>query len=69
MPSSNGVNDALIVKAVQEGALDEAAVDQACERILNIVFRYMENRDENAVFDREKDHGQRLRWRKNVSSF
>jgi len=57
MPSSNGVNDALIVKAVQEGALDEAAVDQACERILNIVFRYMENRDENAVFDREKDHG------------
>ena len=57
MPSSNGVNDALIVKAVQEGSLDEAAVDQACERILNIVFRYMENRDENAVFDREKDHG------------
>ena len=56
MPSSNGVNDALIVKAVQEGTLDEAAVDQACERILNIVFRYMENRDENAVFDREKDH-------------
>ena len=41
---------------MQEGTLDEAAVDQACERILNIVFRYMENRDENAVFDREKDH-------------
>ncbi len=57
MPSSNGVNDALIVKAVQEGALEEAVVDEACERILNIVFRYMENRDENAVFDREKDHG------------
>ena len=56
MPSSNGVNDALIVKAVQEGALEEAVVDEACERILNIVFRYMENRDENAVFDREKDH-------------
>ncbi len=56
MPSSNGVNDALIVKAVQEGALEEAVVDEACERILNIVFRYMENQDENAVFDREKDH-------------
>ena len=56
MPSSNGVNDALIVKAVQEEALEEAVVDEACERILNIVFRYMENRDENAVFDREKDH-------------
>ncbi len=56
MPSSNGVNDALIVKAVQEGILDEAVVNQACERILNIVFRYMENRDENAVFDMVKDH-------------
>ena len=56
MPSSNGVNDALIVKAVQDGTLDEAVADQACERILDIVFRYMESRDKNAVFDREKDH-------------
>lgn len=56
MPSSNGVNDALIVKVVQEGTLDEETVDLACERILNIVFRYIENRDENAVFDKEKDH-------------
>lgn len=56
MPSSNGVNDAMIVKAVQDSTLDEAVVDQACERILNIVYRYMESRDENAVFDREKDH-------------
>ena len=57
MPSSNGVNDALIVKAVQDGTLDEAVVDQACERILNIIYRYMESRDASAVFDREKDHG------------
>lgn len=56
MPASNGVNDALIVKAVQEGTLDEAVVDQACERILNIVFRYIENRNEKAVFDLEEDH-------------
>lgn len=56
MPASDGVNDALIVKAVQEGTLDEAVVDQACERILNIIFRYVENRDENAVFDLEEDH-------------
>lgn len=56
MPASNGVNDALIVKAVQEGTLDESVVDQACERILNIVFRYIENRNEKAVFDLEEDH-------------
>lgn len=56
MPGNGGLNDRLIIRAVQEGALEEAVVDQACERILNIVFRYMENRDEAAVFDREKDH-------------
>lgn len=56
MPSSNGINDAQIVKAVQEGKLEEAVVNQACERILNIIYRFTENRDETATFDREKDH-------------
>ena len=56
MPPGDYENDRLIVKAVQEGKLDESVVDQACERILNIIFRYIENRDEKAVFDYEKDH-------------
>lgn len=56
MPPGDHENDRLIVKAVQEGKLDESVVDQACERILNIIFRYTENRDEKAVFDYEKDH-------------
>ena len=56
MPASHGVNDALIVKAVREGRLDEAVLDKAVERILNIVYRFVENRDEAAVFDRDKDH-------------
>ncbi|HHV11356.1 MAG TPA: glycosyl hydrolase [Clostridiales bacterium] len=56
MPSSNGVNDKLIVEAVKAGALKEEVVDRACERILNIVYRYEENRDKTAVFDRDKDH-------------
>jgi beta-glucosidase len=56
MPSSNGINDKLIVDAVKNGTLSEKVVDLACERILNIVYRYVENRDENAVFDRDKDH-------------
>lgn len=56
MPASHGVNDALIVKAVREGRLDEAVLDKAVERILNIVYRFVENRDETAVFDRDKDH-------------
>ena len=56
MPPGDYENDRLIVKAVQEGKLDESVVDQVCERILNIIFRYTENRDEKAVFDYEKDH-------------
>ena len=31
-------------------------MDAAVARILNIVFRYEENRDKNAVFDKDKDH-------------
>ncbi len=58
MPSYMGLNDKLIVEAVRNGTLKEETVDQAVERILNIVFRFEENRDKNAVFDRDKDHEQ-----------
>ena len=56
MPSSGGTNDKLIVGAVQSGELPVKVLDAAVGRILNIVFRYEENRDKNAVFDRDKDH-------------
>lgn len=56
MPGCMGVNDKIIAGAVISGELDESVVDEAVERILNIVFRYEENRDKNAVFDRDKDH-------------
>lgn len=56
MPSSLGANDKLIVGAVQSGNLKECVVNAAVERILNIVFRYEENRDKNAVWDKDKDH-------------
>ena len=56
MPGSGGFNDKLIVEAVQNGSLKEEVVDRACERMLNIIYRYEENRDKTAVFDRDKDH-------------
>ena len=56
MPSSMGVNDKLIVEAVQNGTLEEQVLDTAVERILNIVYRYTENRDTKAVFDLDHDH-------------
>lgn len=56
MPSSNGVNDKRIVEAVKNGTLDEAVVDQAAERILNIVYRYTENAKPETVWDKEAQH-------------
>lgn len=56
MPGSNGANDKMIAGAVLSGELDEGIVDEAVERILRIVFRYEDNRDKNAVFDKDKDH-------------
>ena len=56
MPGSFGVNDKMIVGAVLSGELEESVLDAAVEHILNIVFRYEENRDKTAVFDRDKDH-------------
>lgn len=55
MPGSHGVNDMEIVKAVKEGILNENVLDEAVERILNIVYKYTENRQKE-VFDREADH-------------
>lgn len=56
MPGTGGVSDKLIVEAVKNGSLDEEILNKACERILNIVYRFEENRDSNAVFDRDLDH-------------
>ena len=56
MPDSGGVNDRMIVEAVQKGEIEEAVLDQAVARILTIIFRYVDHRDESAQFDREKHH-------------
>lgn len=56
MPASGGANDQKIVEAVKNGTLPEEKLNETVERILNIVFQYVENRKPETVFDREKDH-------------
>lgn len=56
MPSSGGAGDRLIVEAVKGGQLEESVLDTAVERILRQVFRFTEQRSQNAVFDRDADH-------------
>lgn len=55
MPSSDGINDALIVKAVKAGKLSEKKLDESCERILKWVFNYVEHQEEGC-FDFQKHH-------------
>lgn len=56
MPGSGGLNDAKLVEAVRSGELDEAALDRAAARILNIVLRSADLAQKPAVFDRAADH-------------
>ena len=56
MPSSGGVNDRKLVEAVKAGKLDEAVLDTACERILNIVYRYTENAKPDTPWDKDAQH-------------
>lgn len=56
MPGSNGINDRKIIAAVKAGELDEKIVDQACERILEINYRYLENAKPETPWDQEADH-------------
>ena len=55
MPASGGDNDAMIVKAVKDGALEEKILDQAVERIPRIIFEYADHRKPQE-FTMEKDH-------------
>ena len=55
MPGSGGNTDKEIVEAVKNGELEEAVLDRALERILNIVFKFTDNRQEGK-FDLEEDH-------------
>ena len=56
MPASGGINDRKIVEAVRSGKLDEKILDQACERILNINYKYLENAKPDTVWDKEAQH-------------
>ena len=55
MPGSGGVNDRKLVEAVKNGTLEEAVLDRAVTRILNIVLRAVDLAKQPAVFDHAAD--------------
>jgi beta-glucosidase len=56
MPYDGGWGDKKIIEAVKKGELPEEVLDKAVERILNIVFKAIENKKENATYDKEAHH-------------
>ncbi len=56
MPASGGVNDALIVQAVQDGTLDEKVLDTTVERILTLIDRYLSHKKPGASYSKEAHH-------------
>lgn len=55
MPSSSGIGARNIRKALDSGELEESDLDKACRRILNLAFKWKQNR-QSFEFDREAHH-------------
>lgn len=64
MPSSGMLNTNKIIEAVQNGFLDEKALDTACERILEKTMFYTEHHDTTAELDLMVDHKKALNFAK-----
>lgn len=56
MPYSYGINTKKIVDAVRNGTLDESVLDKTVKNILNIVFKVISNKKDNASYDKQKHH-------------
>lgn len=56
MPSSFGIGEKKIVDAVNGGELSVEKLDQSVERLLNIIFKAVDNQLENAVYSKDAHH-------------
>jgi len=56
MPSSGGVGDKKIIKAVESGQLDEEVLNKAVERLLTVILKAENNKKENVSYDKDEHH-------------
>ena len=56
MPTSSGEGTRQIVEAVKNGTLDEKILDTACERILTLIEKGLNNLKENATYNPAEHH-------------
>ncbi|MCP4755856.1 MAG: glycosyl hydrolase [Proteobacteria bacterium] len=56
MPGTGQSSPSLLVKAVQDGKLEEARLDEAVRRNLTVLFQALENKGKGAQFDADLHH-------------
>ncbi len=56
MPTSAGVGKEKIIKAVKDGSISEEVLNTSVERILNIVFKTVDNKKTDATYDKMAHH-------------
>ncbi len=56
MPGSGGSNDRKVVAAVKNGSLAEAAVDKMAGRLLDLIYKSIDNKDPNFKTDLDAHH-------------
>jgi len=56
MPTSNGLGEKKIIEAVNTGKLSIEKLDQTVERILRIIFKAVENKQENTSYSIKEHH-------------
>ncbi len=56
MPSSCGAYDRLVIEAVQNGELSEEDLDACVARVLEFVYKGIENHDDSVKWDKEAHH-------------
>ncbi len=56
MPYSYGAYDKLVIDAVKNGELAESDLDRCVERVLDFVYRAIENHDDSATWNKEEHH-------------
>lgn len=56
MPYDGGFGDRKIIEAVKKGEIPEDVLDRAVERISKIIFKAIDNKKENATYDKLAHH-------------
>ncbi|MCG7377991.1 glycoside hydrolase family 3 C-terminal domain-containing protein [Paenibacillus sp. ACRSA] len=56
MPASGGIGERKVIDAVENGELSLEKLDRAVERLLTLIFKAVDHKQENATYDKEEHH-------------